>query len=136
MWSIRLRSEESFSPSCAGNDRSINAVHHSRRLSLILCASGSSVLASNISSLWPLQLVWINGLFGCFMSYVCIFLQVLSPRPVTADDAVLCSRRFESSAHYSGGVKAALSGRRRLRGTHTATGQSTNSIWACWHFMD
>ncbi len=102
------------------------------------CASGSSVLAFNISSLWPLQLVWINGLFGFLMiwppskSSVCIFLQVLSPRPVPADDAVLCSRRFESSAHYSGGVEAGLSGRRRLRGTHTATGQSTNSIWACW----
>ncbi len=31
------------------------------------CASGSSVLAFNISSLWPLQLVWINGLFGFLM---------------------------------------------------------------------
>ncbi len=41
---------------------------------------------------------------------VCVFLQVLSPRPVPADDAVLCGRRFESSAHYSGGVKPVFQG--------------------------
>lgn len=54
-----------------------------------------------------------------------MFLQVLSPRPFPADDAVLCSCRFESSAHYSGCFEAGHSGRRRLRGARTATGQYT-----------
>lgn len=139
LWSIRLHSEESFSSSCAGNDRSINAVH---LLNATAAARGLMFCALS-SSLWPRSkqtifvalfqylvfLGWVKAL-KVIRSYVCVCWQVLSPRPIPADDAVLRSRRFESSAHNSGHVEAAHSGRRCLRGNPSATGQSTESVWA------
>lgn len=59
-----------------------------------------------------------------FKCSACVCSQVLSPGPVPADDAVLRSRRFESSAHYSGCAEACHSRRKYLRRAHATTGWS------------